>query len=131
MDYLHGWNSSDCKDTDESDDDLSIPESVNEKTDKLEIEDILQDASKLFTGEFEDNNQQKGLQVRPSLNSLPIVNSFISTGNELLGELRGDREESPFILSNPKSNETHDHYPKISTLVENEERGGKRNFAGK
>ena len=70
---------------------FSVPELENEKTEQLEIEDILQDVSKLFTEELEDNSQQEGIQVRPSRNLSPIANSFNSAGNIIPREHRGER----------------------------------------
>ena len=125
MDCLQGWNSPNSKDTNDSEDDLSVPESENGKTEKLETEDIVRDVSKLFIEELEDNNQLGGIQVRPSMNSFPIVNSFNSAGNKIYGVHKGDRGEGTIILFNPNTNKTNNQSLEISNFVENEEDWGR------
>ena len=89
------------------------------------MEEILQDVSKLFTGDFEDNNRYNGLQVSLPMNSSPFVNSLISARDGMVGKHRGVREVSPNFLFNPNAFKTHNPNPVISTLMENEGSGGK------
>ena len=58
----------------------------------------MQDVSKLFTEKLEDDNQQDEIQVRASMNSSPIANSFNSAVNRISGVHRGDQEEGKLSL---------------------------------
>ena len=55
IDRHHEWNSSDNEDTTASEDDFSVPESAEGECVPPEIEDILQDVSKLFKEDLESN----------------------------------------------------------------------------
>ena len=125
MDCLTERISLDSDDMEDSDDALSVPESETGKTEKLDIEDIVQDVSKLFTEEVVENNQQDGIQVRPSMNLSTFANAFNSAGNKISGAHRGVRDERNITCHNPNTNETNNLCPEIFTFVEDEEDWGK------
>lgn len=62
MDCLLGRITSDSDNAEDSEDDLSVPESNIGQIEQQNFKDIVQDVSKLFTEDIVDNNYQDGLQ---------------------------------------------------------------------
>ena len=125
MDCLTGRISSESEDMEDTEEALSVPESETGKIEKLAIEDIVQDVSKLFTEEGVENNQHDGIQVRPSMNLSTFANAFNSAGNKISRVQRGDRDERTFTCLNPNTNDTHNPCLKIFNFVEGEGDWGK------